>query len=263
MKGLTHRKIINHLLIAVIGIAVFSCAPTKKAAYLRIDEDIPKMNQPDQVYFMEDSLDDKIQQGDELYVRVQSGEQDAATFQQGGGQTMAALDLVSYVVDREGYIKLPYIERVQIEGLTIDQAIDTIEKQLSQYLYMPTVDIRYINTRVSVLGEVNAPGMYVFNRKEITIYEAIAQAGDITTYGNRTNVMIVRHNSDTIEKKYIDLTNNQLLTSKWYNVQPDDMIYVEPLSRRKWGIETFPYDLLFSAFSSAMLIFTFTLSLYN
>ena len=144
-----------------------------------------------------------------------------------------------------------------------NEATDTLETILSQYLYLPTVSIRIINHRFSVLGEVNSPGLYTFNQKSINIYQAIATANDITIFGNRKDVLIVRQHGNRVVKKSVNLLDNSIITSPWYTIYPDDLIFVKPLGRKSLGMETIPYDLIFSVFSSTLLTMTFLITIFN
>ena len=253
MLKLTFKSVI----ILIWGSLTISCAPTKQAAYFRTYKEIKDINEPDRVYYSETDQNNRIQPGDKLFITVSSGSSEPNSFNQPGGGALGDVELLSYEVDGEGYIKLPYLKRMKVEGLTINQATDTLESELSQYIYLPTVSIHFAISRITVLGEVNSPGVYEFNSKSINIYQAIAYASDISLYGNRKNVMIVRREGDNIMKKKVDLTNDEIISSKWYNIYSNDIIYVEPLKRKGWGIETFPYDLLFSLLSTFILMFTF------
>lgn len=241
-----------------MGFMAFSCAPTKKAAYIRTDKEVKNMDDVDKVYYIDSSYTDIIQAGDELLISVLSGNDDPNAFNQATGIPVADPELLSYSVDENGYLKLPYLDRIRVDGLSINQATDVLEEQLSQYIYMPAVRMRFVVSRVSILGEVNSPGVYVFNRKSINIFQALAYASDITTFGNRKKILIIRQeDQNNITRKHIDLTNDKILTSSWYIIQPDDIIYVEPLGRRKWGMETFPWGLVFTIIGTTTALYTF------
>jgi len=257
-------KLLGKLLIIIIftNLAI-SCAPTKNAAYLSKSNKNGITNTPDQVYYSETEVADTIHINDELYISVTTGNDEANSFTQSMGNIGNNIELLSFIVDEEGYIKLPYIKRFNIAGLTIYESTRLIEEELAQYLYLPTVSIRIINHRFSVLGEVNSPGLYSFSQKSINIYQAIATANDISVFGNRKNVLIVRQHGNRITKKYVDLLDEDIITSQWYTIHPDDMIFVEPLGRKKLGMETVPYDLFFSIFSSTILVMTLLLSLFS
>lgn len=255
------KTIIYLLSISILALVINSCAPTTSASYLSKKKNMEFNEIPDEVYYTEQQLPDTIHIGDELYVSVTTSSDEPNSFSQPGGAIGGNVELLSYIVDEEGYIKLPYIERFKISGLIINEATDSLEKDLSQYLYLPNVSIRVINHRFSVLGEVNAPGLYTFNQKSINIYQAIATANDITIFGNRKNVLIVRHDGNRVTKKHINLLDDNIITSQWYTIHPDDIIFVEPLGRKAFGMETIPYDLFFSIFSSTLLAITFMITL--
>ncbi len=243
-----------------IAIILASCAPTKRAAYFRTNNDVENINQPDQVYeIMPDSLY-TIKPGDELYVTVTTSDNEANNF--GMNQVgFTDIDILSYMVDRNGFLKLPYISKVRIEGLTISEASKLLESELSQYLYQPVVSMKLVNVKITILGEVQAPGVYRINNKSVNIFQALGYAGDITTYGDREKVLIVREENNAVIKKYVDLTNDNILGSSWYNLHPNDIIYIEPMQRKIFGIETVPWALITSVISTTVVILTFMITI--
>lgn len=140
--------------------------------------------------------------------------------------------LQNYMVDAEGYITFPVLGRISVSGLTQRQ----LEQTISQAIYpaytkeKPTVVCRFLNYQVTVLGEVNNPGKFTSETGNITIFDAIALAGDLTIYGKRQNVMLIRTNADGQKKVFtINLQDkNLLLNSEVYNLQQNDVVYVEP-----------------------------------
>ena len=224
------------------------------------------MELPDQTYeSMKESLY-VIKPGDELYITVTTSDNEPNSFTTGTqGMSMAAMgmDLISYLADRDGFVRLPYTGKIKLSELTIDEATIIIETELSQYLYQPVASIRLVNARITILGEVGAPGLYTVNNKPINIYQAIGYAGDITAFGNRKKVLIVREENNIITKKYVDLTNDAILGSPWYTLRPNDIVYVEPLTRRVFGIDTVPWGLITSAISTTLVIMTFMINLLN
>ncbi len=97
---------------------------------------------------------------------------------------------------------------------------------------------------MTILGEVNRPGVYVFNYKSINILQAIGYANDIATFGNRRKIAHCQGGRRLQVKHMVDLTSDEFLASEFYMVKSNDIIYVEPLKSKKWGMDTFPYDLL-------------------
>jgi polysaccharide export outer membrane protein len=233
---------------------LFSCAPTKNVAYFNKHKKVENINTPDRTYHIENDQRNIIQAGDELYISVTSSNNEPNSFTPSIGSTN--LELMSYSVDNEGSVRLPYIKQLKVSGMDINQLSDKLESELSQFLNQPAVTIRIINNRFTVLGEVNRPGEYIYNYSSLNIYQAIAFAGDVSTFGNRRNVLIIRQEGDTLLKKKIDITNGELVASNWYFIQPNDIIYIEPLGRKKFGMATFSIFELISLFTSSYLVYS-------
>lgn len=260
-------RFFSSIIIVLTGLIIAtSCAPTKRSAYFRINKEVKDLEQADQTY---ESLKDSlyvIKPGDELYITVTTADNEPTNFSagtQGMGTATLGIEFISYLVDRDGFVRLPYTGKIKLSELTIDEATIIIETELSQYLYQPVASIKLVNTRITILGEVAAPGVYSVHNKPINIYQAIGYAGDITVFGNRTKVLIVREENNVVTKKYVDLTNDAILGSPWYTLRPNDIVYVEPLSRRIFGIETMPWNLITSAISTTIVIMTFMITLLN
>jgi polysaccharide export outer membrane protein len=247
---------IRWMLFLLIGSFIISCAPTKQSAYFRKNKNISSYDAPDRSYTVKYTETDIIRIGDNLFITVSSGNDEPTSFNQPTGLPMTDLELLSYQVDDEGMIRLPYLKKVKAAGLSFSELTDTLEYRLSQYIYLPAVSVRVVNQRITVLGEVNNPGIFVFNRNNINIYQAIAEAGDIAPFGNRKKVLIVRQSGAEIMKKYIDLTDEDIVNSTWFYVQPDDIVYIEPLLRKNLGMETFSVFDVLGLFTSSYLIYT-------
>ena len=144
--------------------------------------------------------------------------------------------LQNYIVDNEGYINFPVLGRLKVGGLTKEQ----VEKLIHDSVYPaytkenPIVTMRYLNYRITVLGEVSKPGIYSSENAKMTIFDAIASAGDLTIYGKRNNVLLVRVD-DQGEKHIYSLNlqdRNLLLNNDVYYLQQNDLVYVEPNKTR-------------------------------
>lgn len=235
---------------AIIGL-FSSCVPLGRIAYVQSD------SRSSQMVFEGSAVDNIIRPGDELYVRISSADEDPTSLSTETRTNIYDPALMSYTVNDEGKLKLPYVGSIHVANLTLEQAVDTVEAALNEYLFFPTVYIRFINTKVTVLGEVNNPGVYLFNYKNINILQAIGYASDMTEFGNRKKVLLIREEGGVRSKHVLDLTSDQLLTSDFYLVKSDDIIYVEPLRRKKWDMNKVPYNLMLSVISTAILIITF------
>ena len=137
--------------------------------------------------------------------------------------------LQTYIIDPEGNIDFPVIGKIKLAGLNREQAINLIESKLSpDYLKDPIVNIKTINYKVTVLGEVARPGTYTATNERITLIEALAMAGDLTIHGERENVLVIRDYDG--EKTYtrVNLKSKDLFNSPVYYLTQNDVVYVEP-----------------------------------
>ncbi len=139
----------------------------------------------------------------------------------------------TYTVDKEGYINFPVIGRFKIGDLTRSQAVENLVAEISQYLDDPIVNLQVISFKVTVLGEVLQPGTIKVSDERISIFEALGAAGDMTIYGNRKNVRIIRDNNGQKEAAVLDLTKSDIFTSPYYYLQQNDILYVEPNNTKK------------------------------
>lgn len=137
-----------------------------------------------------------------------------------------------YRVDHDGSITIPIIGKVEVEGLTNSQAETLIQDKLKPQFNELTVSVRNQNFRISVLGEVARPGFFPINSEQITLPEALGLAGDITIYGRRTNVMVIREQNGRKTFTKIDLTQRALFSSPYYYLHSNDVVYVEPSKSR-------------------------------
>lgn len=137
--------------------------------------------------------------------------------------------LQNYVVDSNGNINFPVLGKIKVEGLTKQELITKLEDELRKSIKNPIVNVRLVNFRIGVLGEVAAPGGYLFESQRVSVLDALAEAKDLTVYGNRENVLIYRDNEDGTKRIIrIDLTKSDILHSENFYLQQNDVVYVEP-----------------------------------
>ena len=148
------------------------------------------------------------------------------------GQLAQGSNLQNYLVDNNGDIEFPVIGKVHVGGLNKNQCQDLIKSKISSYLAAsenPIVTVRMASYQVTVLGEVNKPTVIPVTSEKMSIVEALAQAGDLSIYGRRDNVMLLRENPDGRKEAHrIDLRDANLINSPYYYLQQNDVIYVEP-----------------------------------
>ncbi len=141
-----------------------------------------------------------------------------------GGQAISG-----YLVDKNGEVELPFIGRIKVSGLTTAEARDTITKAADKLFNSPIVNVRLINFKITVLGEVNRPSTYVMPSEKVTLFDAIGMAGDLTLYGRRENVLLVRDSTgDNRQMVRLNLNSKNIVSSPYFYLQPNDLIYVEP-----------------------------------
>jgi polysaccharide biosynthesis/export protein len=209
--------------------------------------------------------DYRLQTNDLLYIKINSLDEPAANiFSTQSTQQYVYIssiqpygaNLMSYVIDTDGYVVLPVIGKLFVRGKTVNQVSEQITEALTNILSQPVVTVKLVNRFVSVLGEVRVPGHYTISQEKLNIYEAISLAGDITIFGNRKEVILARNENGKNIRININLNRSEILSSEYYYIRPNDIVYVKPLRKRFWGMEQFPYAVILSTITTALLIYT-------
>jgi polysaccharide export outer membrane protein len=243
--------------ILIIMLISSACVSHKKTIY--IQEEGKKL--PLKEFEIDRSITETIQPGDELYITVTTSDERPTNFSQA---EIVGFDITlrSFTVSDDGSIRIPYLGKVDVLGKTLIELSEEIEEALGSFISTPSVLIKFVNKNITIIGDVESPGVYIFYDKNINLFQAIAHAGDISTFGNRRHVLLVREEDGKVIKYRLNLTDETILTSPLYIVKPGDIIYVEPLRIKKWGFETFPYTLLITLLNTVIVLYTFTLTLY-
>lgn len=217
------------LICFVLVLLTVSCASRKDIVYFQDIEDIDKL--ASRVIY-----DPVLQPDDLLTITVSALNMETVmpfnlpvvAYMDTGQRASGTPQLQTYLLDSHGNVEFPVIGTIQLGGLTRSEAVSLLRKEISQYVKNPVVNIRIMNYRVTVLGEVVRPGAYTIPNERITIMEALGLAGDLTVYGKRDNILIIRDKNG--EKTYtrVDITKKDILESPYYYLQQNDVIYVEP-----------------------------------
>lgn len=134
-----------------------------------------------------------------------------------------------YLVDKGGDVNIPILGKIHLLGLSTTQARDVIKEAALKYYKDPIVIVRFANFKISVTGEVARPGVYVMPNEKVSIMDAIALAGDLTIYGKRENILLIRENLDGTKTPYrVDLRKSDIMSNPYYYLRQNDVIYVEP-----------------------------------
>ena len=238
----------NIFLCLTIIFCLSSCINQKQIAYFQ-----KRLNQPDTIAVAKAFIP-RIQPGDILSIPIGSLNPVASSFFNpyssapvnnaapstgqanstgSGAATSATPSLVQptapgYLVDAAGNIELPLIGIIKVGDLTTAEAKDLIKGKLTQYLKEPTVSVRFLNYKISVLGEVARPSVYVIPNETVTLPEALGLAGDMTIYGKRENVLVIRDENGKKVFGRVDLTTRDVYNSPYYYLHENDVVYVEP-----------------------------------
>lgn len=154
----------------------------------------------------------------------------------GGAETInTQMQQQPYLVDSEGNIEFPVLGTVHVAGMTKQELSQKLKEEIAVYVQNPIINIRIVNFQVTVLGEVNQPGTFSIPDEYLSLNKALGFAGDLTIYGKRENVLIIREGLEGKTYNYVDLTDANLLNSPFYYLQQNDVVYVEPNNAQKQG----------------------------
>lgn len=143
-----------------------------------------------------------------------------------------------YMVDAQGCINFPVLGKLHVAGLTVAEVISLIQGRLEGQIVDPVVTVRFLDAKVTVLGEVKNPGIYPLNNGRMTLLEALGAAGDMTEYGKRTNVLIARENDGKLEFARLNLNTDEVFKSPYFYLQQNDVVVVEPNQARSTSNQT-------------------------
>ncbi|NIJ44985.1 polysaccharide export outer membrane protein [Wenyingzhuangia heitensis] len=223
-------------------ILLTSCVSNKRTTYLQGDLSEKKYDFPHQSF--------KTQINDILLITVTSKDEELTNFfnslGNSGGSSQGNINNINpyfngYRIDPHGNIRLPYIGEMNALGYSLDQIRKNIETELGKYIQNTDtffVTVKNAGIKYTIVGEIGAPGTNTLQAYEATIIDAIANSGDITQYGNRTNVEVIRQEKNGVQKYLIDLTNVESLNSNVFLLKNNDIINIKPIRQKPVGIGT-------------------------
>ena len=225
------KDYLRYIFIIPVLICCFfftSCVSTQKSVYFK--------DLPDTVIApVKGNFEPVIHKNDVLQIVVSSmNPEDAVVFNTpsvtAAGTPGGGNQATGYLVGEQGYIEYPVLGKVKAEGLTKEQLTKQLQEEFNNRKLMkdPVVTIRFLNYRVTVIGEVAHPTVVNVNSEKITILEALGLAGDITVYGKRENVMLIREVNGEKTIRRLNLNSADVLSSPYYYLQTNDVVYVEP-----------------------------------
>ena len=214
-------------MVVTVILMMVGCGSSKEVAYWQNIDSIS-------LAASKGLFDAKIMPKDELTILVQTT--DPLTSEpfnlRSTGQTSSKNQITGYLVDNDGMINFPIVGKIHVAGLTKTECEDLIKSKIQPYLARtenPLVSVRTSSYRITVIGEVNRPGVIPVATEKISLIEALAEAGDMTIYGKRDNVLLVREDkSGEKHKVRLNMNDANIINSPYYYLQQNDIVYVEP-----------------------------------
>ncbi|RRJ89453.1 polysaccharide export protein [Paenimyroides tangerinum] len=248
------KKIINLSLLLLVSLFIFSCASKDKIIYYEnAEKDISNSVQ---------KVNTRIQPDDLLMIIVSALDPDLAIpfnltststvmreNQAGVGQQSQQL----YLVDGNGNIEFPVIGQINVLNKTKQDIIDELQSKISVYINNPIINVRIMNFKVTVQGEVNRPGVHTITSERLTVVEALSLSGDLTIYGNRNNILIFREENGKRISQRIDITKTDFINSPFYYLKQNDIVYVEPNKTRVNASAVGPNASIFISIASLVI----------
>lgn len=261
------KKLLIILPLFLYIITLTSCVMTKQVAYFQNMDSVSLSGQKAMPEI-------KIKPNDELTILVSSLNPEAArpfnmsmSSTSGGhmsNNSVASRTMYSYIVDKDGFINFPVVGKIKIMGLTRPQAEQKISDEIRPYFAAdenPIVKVRYSSFKVTVIGEVTGSKILTVDNERLSIIEALAQCGDLSVYGKRPNILLVRENEEGEKMTArFNLNDANIFNSPYYYLQQNDVIYVEPHKARARSADVSSYTFWTPIASVLISLATFTIS---
>lgn len=244
------------LVIGVMSIALSGCIGSKSINYLND----PSLSNGSSKLFENRKFEYRLQVNDVLSIRVMGLDDATSKFfnveSQANGSmvTDAAMYVNGYSVDKNGQVQLPTVGKIKVQGLTIGEAQELVQRKINEFFTNATVILKMVNWRLSVLGEVGRAGSYQVYNNQITILDALAMAGGPNEFADKSHVTLMRQSERGVQALYVDLSNTQVLSSEYYYLLPNDVVYVPTLKARAGRMNLELLSVLFGAISALALV---------
>lgn len=264
-------KKILPLLIGAVVMVLASCNSNKNMVYFRDIDD-----NPERLETLYKDYAVRVKPADELLITVWSEVPEATAiynlpqvaYAEGTDNTLTANSkILSYIVDKEGYIYFPVVGKVKVEGLTVGEISDLLTERISKDVSNPYVRVQLASFFVNVMGEVNRPGRQGVRVERYSVLDALGAAGDLNQYGRRDNILLIREDADGSHSYHrLDLASADLLKSPYFYLQQNDVIYVSPNDVRQSNAgydqnNSFKMQIVSSTISAISVITTLIIAL--
>jgi polysaccharide export outer membrane protein len=233
---MTHTKINNNVVYLLLLLTFSACSPTRNLVYFSNLKNTSKYSEG-----IKNKTEPKIQPDDLLSITVSTLNPESNILFNGGfiqpigsvGNSASAEKMnEGYLVDKDGNINFPVIGSVKLAGLTKEQATDKMVSEIKQQVKNPIVNVRFLNFKITVIGEVNRPATINIPTEKVNLVEALSRAGDLTPFGKRSNLLIIREEEGIRSMVRVNLNDKDILSSPYYYLHQNDILYVEPVKVR-------------------------------
>lgn len=218
----------------IISLFLISCTNSKKVTYFRdVPDSLGEAKVMDAIAFTES----KIQPHDMLNISVQTTDLQATEainkgtnvkVESGGGSSLPA-----YIVDKDGFIEMPIVGRVQVANHTTTEAKDIIREKAKKYYVEPIINVTYANFYITILGDISHPGRFVIPNEKISIIDAIGLASDMSITGKRQNILLIREEGGKRVFARYNINSTEIFNSPYYYLRSGDVLYIEPINPKK------------------------------
>lgn len=241
------------LIFIIMVVFSTSCVPTKQLSYFNDLNDIedPTVNPKTQKLIMP---------FDKLYIKVYSTDPNTSTIFSTSGELgyTTSSNLVGYLVDELGDVNFPFVGNINVGGLNTAQASQKIQKALSDYVPNTSVIVKYVDNKVTIMGEVQAQGVYTFTQDKLNIYEALGLGGGLTRYGNRKNIILIRNVGEKIIHYRLNLSDSKIAGKDTYYILPNDVLIIEPLPAISASYQNNTYTTVLTSITTLIAVMLFT-----
>lgn len=247
---------LNYIAISSLSIALLlsSCVTNKKLTYLQsegVREEFIPVTPATYI----------IQPYDNLFIRVVTPDpkwsemfNTLSTTLSSFSMTEQSADMLSYTVDDDGAIELPYAGRFVVAGKTLSMVKTELDNALKSYVADAVVTVKMVNNYVSIIGEVQRSGRYPIYKDRLNIFQALAMAGDLDIYSNRQKIQLIRQTPDGNIVKEFSVKDRSIIGSQFFYVMPNDVIYAPPMKGRFFQMNAFPYSVILSTITTFVLL---------
>lgn len=244
--------------MGMAAILMTGCIGSRSINYLND----PSLSNGSSKLFENRKFEYRLQVNDILSIRVMGLDDATSRFfnveNQANGATLtdAGMYVNGYSVDKNGQVQLPTVGKIKVQGLTVGEAQDLVQRKINEFFTNATVILKMVNWRVSILGAVPRAGAYQVYNNQITILDALALAGGPDEFADKSHVTLMRQSDRGVQALYVDLSGTQVLSSEYYYLLPNDIIYVPALRARPGRLNLDLLTVLIGATTAGALLFT-------